>query len=72
MHDGSNSSNLVRPIMDALFSVDGFHGLETWADAVSRYEVVPIKMKTITQMVMQWIEKAQCWQLMFLHHLIGL
>jgi hypothetical protein len=31
-----------------LFSqVNGFHGLETWADAVSRYKVVPSNTKTI-------------------------
>jgi hypothetical protein len=50
MHDGSNSSNLVRPILDALFSVDGFHGLETWADVVSCYKVVPIKTKAMAQL----------------------
>jgi hypothetical protein len=56
MHDRSNSSNLVQPILDALFSVDGFHGLETWADAVSCYKAAPNNTKTIIsgQLNLNW------------------
>jgi hypothetical protein len=54
MHDRSNSFNLVPPILDALFSIDGFHGLEIWADAVSCYKVVPNNVKTIISKAAQY------------------
>ncbi len=54
MHEESNSSNIVRPILDALFSVDGFHGLETWADAESCYKAVPNNTKIIISGAVQF------------------